>query len=280
MQKMQELDSQAPSNSEPPAATAPAPAPNNQAPTATTPPTENQTPETPAASAPAPEPAAASQMTTPTEPSVAPAPEMTPSATATEAMPQTPASSNSTPTEQSVATPAPADIEPQTQSAPVETMPATAVPTVAPTNENSIEAEEQAIVSQRQGAQSPQAPMAPPIIAPNTNTLPVMNEMVPPPAQAPAPMPVPQEKRGFFSRILHPFGLGRANHPAVVEVQHQPEASAKEKNNSGFAPIQPPPPPVSPEQDAQLQALLQKYEADQISPQEYQTERAAIIGNQ
>jgi hypothetical protein len=46
----------------------------------------------------------------------------------------------------------------------------------------------------------------------------------------------------------------------------------------GLKPIQAPPPPVTPQQDAALQALLKRYIADQISPDEYQVERAKILG--
>lgn len=244
MQKMQELDSAETNNS---AVTTPAP--DNQAPAAATPATENPMPatpsenqtapaETPSATATPPAPAATEPAITPQN--VAPAPEMTPSA----------------------------NVAPQMQSA--------APPVASPTNENSVEAEEQAIVSQRQAAQSSQ-PAPTPTLAANTNALPVMNEMAPPPPSSLTATPAPQRKRGFFSHILHPFG--RQSRPAVIEVQRQPEAQAAAgKNNFGFTPIEPPPLPVTPEQEAQLQDLLQKYEADQITPDEYQTERAAIIG--
>ena len=45
----------------------------------------------------------------------------------------------------------------------------------------------------------------------------------------------------------------------------------------GFPPVEAPPPPVSAQQQADLQALLGKYMANQISPEEYQKERAAIL---
>jgi type IV secretory pathway VirB10-like protein len=47
--------------------------------------------------------------------------------------------------------------------------------------------------------------------------------------------------------------------------------------NMAFQPMQGPPPPISAAKEAQLQALLAKYEADQISSAEYQTQRAAIL---
>lgn len=170
----------------------------------------------------------------------------------------------SIPPSQPVVAPAPEVVVPQTP-------PAAVVPAAsASSGEMSPQAEEQAIISGRQGAVQPQATSAP------ANALPVMNEMASPPAQTPVPVQ-PQKKRGFFSHILHPFG--HASHPAVVEVQHpQPTQGYAVKNNSNFAPITPPPAPVSPDQEAQLQALLEKYKADQITPDEYQAQRAIIVG--
>jgi hypothetical protein len=45
----------------------------------------------------------------------------------------------------------------------------------------------------------------------------------------------------------------------------------------GLKPIEPPASPVSADKEAQLQALLAKYMADQVSPEEYQKQRAAIL---
>jgi hypothetical protein len=45
----------------------------------------------------------------------------------------------------------------------------------------------------------------------------------------------------------------------------------------GFKPIEAPPLPISAQKEAELQALLAKYMADQVSPDEYQKERAAIL---
>ena len=45
----------------------------------------------------------------------------------------------------------------------------------------------------------------------------------------------------------------------------------------GFNPIEAPPLPVSAQKQAELQALLAKYMADQVSPEEYQKQRAAIL---
>jgi Ni/Co efflux regulator RcnB len=45
----------------------------------------------------------------------------------------------------------------------------------------------------------------------------------------------------------------------------------------GFKPIEAPPPPVSAQKQVELQALLARYMANQISPDEYFKERAAIL---
>jgi len=45
-----------------------------------------------------------------------------------------------------------------------------------------------------------------------------------------------------------------------------------------FPKLQAPPLPISTEQQQQLSVLLQKYRADQISPEEYHAERAKILG--
>lgn len=48
----------------------------------------------------------------------------------------------------------------------------------------------------------------------------------------------------------------------------------------GLQPIQPPPAPVTAQQQEELQSLLQRYEADQVTPDEYQAERAKILAGQ
>jgi hypothetical protein len=48
-------------------------------------------------------------------------------------------------------------------------------------------------------------------------------------------------------------------------------------NEPGFTPIVAPPLPISAAKQQQLAALLAQYEADQISPEEYHKQRAAIL---
>jgi hypothetical protein len=47
----------------------------------------------------------------------------------------------------------------------------------------------------------------------------------------------------------------------------------------GLQPIVAPPLPISPDKQAQLQALLAKYKADLVTAEQYQTERAKILGD-
>ena len=71
--------------------------------------------------------------------------------------------------------------------------------------------------------------------------------------------------------------------PAPATAQSIPMGSSQTGNASfpgkelGLKPIVAPPLPISPMQQAQLQALLEKYDANVITPEQYQTERAKIL---
>jgi hypothetical protein len=54
-------------------------------------------------------------------------------------------------------------------------------------------------------------------------------------------------------------------------------APAQNQSRMGFQPIEAPPLPISSTKEAQLQALLEKYKANQITPEQYQTQRAKIL---
>jgi hypothetical protein len=85
-----------------------------------------------------------------------------------------------------------------------------------------------------------------------------------------------------------------ASNSAAAPVSGQPSAAAHSgpppqahpidanlaAKDLGLKPLAPPPPPVTPQQDAALQALLKRYMADQVSPDQYQAERAKILGKQ
>jgi len=115
----------------------------------------------------------------------------------------------------------------------------------------------------------PKQPMVP---APKTKAPPTIGKAPTAPAQAapsappvqpvaanpanPAPSP-------FFTPVVMPPGKPvNPNSPGSV---------------LGLKPIMAPPLPISPAKDAQLQALLARYKADQITPEQYQTTRAKIL---
>ena len=65
--------------------------------------------------------------------------------------------------------------------------------------------------------------------------------------------------------------------PQTQPVAVRPVKPAPPADNSGLTLIAAPPVPISAAKQAQLQALLEKYKADQITPGEYHTERAKIL---
>lgn len=65
--------------------------------------------------------------------------------------------------------------------------------------------------------------------------------------------------------------------PAQPNVGMVPQPQAQPPTPSGLSPIVPPPLPISAEKQAELQDLLSRYMADQISPSQYQDERAKIL---
>ena len=68
---------------------------------------------------------------------------------------------------------------------------------------------------------------------------------------------------------------------AKAEKNKPAESTAKpqaQKTKPVVQPLEAPPLPISTEQDKRLQELLQKYKADQITPEQYQAERAKILG--
>jgi len=63
---------------------------------------------------------------------------------------------------------------------------------------------------------------------------------------------------------------------AAPEAGQPPHPSRAEKG-SKFPPLQAPPTGLSSNQEQQLASLLQKYKADDITPEQYQAERAKIL---
>ena len=92
------------------------------------------------------------------------------------------------------------------------------------------------------------------------------------------------KKQAGAQTMAPPSGVAAAPpaKPAAPEVapavKPPPPANANYAGKTlGLKPIVAPSPPVSPQQEEALQALLAKYMANQISPDEYQKERAAIL---
>jgi hypothetical protein len=63
----------------------------------------------------------------------------------------------------------------------------------------------------------------------------------------------------------------------VAVAAPEPPKPPKMSPKQGFAPLQRPESPLSPAKEQQLQELLRKYRADQITPEQYHAERARIL---
>jgi hypothetical protein len=106
------------------------------------------------------------------------------------------------------------------------------------------------------------------------------------PAAAPAPRPAavqpatPEVKSA--EPQTQPVAVSPAK-PAPPAVKPEAPPPAKQINAAypgkelGLKPIEAPPLPISAAKAVQLQALLEKYKADQITPDQYHTERAKIL---
>ena len=57
----------------------------------------------------------------------------------------------------------------------------------------------------------------------------------------------------------------------------EPTSQAGNSSASNFPPLEGPPLPVSYEKQQKLGELLQRYKADQVTPEQYQAERAKIL---
>lgn len=56
-----------------------------------------------------------------------------------------------------------------------------------------------------------------------------------------------------------------------------PTSNAGNSRPTNFLPLEGPPLPISSDQQQRLSELLQRYKADQVTPEQYQTERAKIL---
>ena len=118
--------------------------------------------------------------------------------------------------------------------------------------------------------------------APGFQPPPIMAE--PPPPSAPTPLPSADAEAVAKAREAE-----RQQMESVV-AQTPPETAAgplamqpnpprrSEFPSLNFPPLQGPPPPISPAKQKQLDGLLQLYRADQITPEQYQAQRAKILG--
>jgi hypothetical protein len=176
--------------------------------------------------------------------------------------------------------------------------PAATMQTTNPTNEPQAQPPPVAV--------TPSGATAPPTNPPAA-TAPAMTptpRVVPAQTTAPAPAPaapkasssgnslfgpVPPASGGAMSKGTTPSSTTSASPtavqiPAPAPVQPLPMEPSQNNNSAaipgkelGLQPIVAPPLPVSADQQAQLQALLEKYEAGGITPVQYQAERAKIL---
>lgn len=95
--------------------------------------------------------------------------------------------------------------------------------------------------------------------------------------------PVPPPSGGYSARATsggtaQPSGTNVTALPSEMYIESSSNAGAAYAGQKmGFKPIQAPPLPITAKQKAQLQALLQKYDANAVTPEQYQAERHKIL---
>jgi hypothetical protein len=147
-----------------------------------------------------------------------------------------------------IATPAPAPVA----AAPVAAAPVVQAPVAAPQPlDAEAQARARAALLQTMGLPPTETPAATP--APTATVMPAPNAVTPTPA---TPMP-PEVK---------PVAAMPAN-ASIPQFANEP----------GYTPIVAPPLPISMTKEQQLETLLAQYKADQISPEQYHKQRAAIL---
>jgi hypothetical protein len=208
------------------------------------------------------------------------------------------------------ATPAPAVVTPavaapvvaEPQSAPAETAPATPAPVA---NEPATPAEATPATTPAEAApatpppaetkpaptMTPGEPAAAATIASETNAAPAASGTTPAapvatmPTEVTPATPPPTETRPAPPAITPAAGtvLQSPAMPAMIKVKPGVMSATNQINaiytgkELGLKPIESPLLPVSAAQQAQLQALLAKYKANQITPEEYYKQRAEIL---
>jgi hypothetical protein len=119
---------------------------------------------------------------------------------------------------------------------------------------------------------------------PSQPTNPVVQSTEPAPAPAPETTPTSVSAPAAAPVVTSPPAnpVVQPTEPAPAPVVAAPpvvetKPAASNPSVSEMQPIVAPPLPISASKESQLQALLEKYKADQITPEEYQKQRAAIL---
>jgi hypothetical protein len=275
LQKMNELDGGQPSQTQtsaPPVVVIPQETPQPTPPPAVepavTPPPAAVAPETnPSTVTETPPPAATAPETNPPAMTETPAPAVTVPETNPPAMPQT--------------EPMPPVPAPATETAP---------PTVAMTNEVAPPPVEETTSPMPTNppapavVEEPTNPPAPPAVetAPPSTTAQQPDQMTNVPSPAPGEVvPLPPSGPTPSAAALT-NGVDSQAARAAQPMNQTPQMAAPAPNNSTSAtptitPIEAPPLPITAAKQARLQALLEQYKADQITPAQYQAERQKIL---
>jgi hypothetical protein len=78
-----------------------------------------------------------------------------------------------------------------------------------------------------------------------------------------------------------PEGIAKAREAVRQRMQSitfaEPTSRGGNPSASNFPPLEGPPLPISSEKQQRLHQLLQRYKSDQVTPEQYQAERAKIL---
>jgi len=168
-----------------------------------------------------------------------------------------------------VVTPAGASVQKPAPPSVVQTPPAQPAPpmTPAPSGDNPAQAAARAALMEKMngpGGANAQPPLT--IVTTPSNAT----------STSPKPMTTTPAKMDAASKAAQSDAAAQA--AARAKAQDAANApKATKKDVLGLPPIPAPALPISAAKQEQLQALLARYKADQITPEEYQTQRAAIL---
>jgi hypothetical protein len=159
---------------------------------------------------------------------------------------------------------------------PAPEAPAPAAPAIAPAQPAApaVAAPAAAIVTPPVVVAKPSGPAEPLYVDPAT--LPAANAEALAKAQKALREKMQQPEPQFAPFVVAtPNPPPRLSEPPPMAVTTPP--AKKPKMSAGFPPIEGPPLPISADQNQRLTDLLQRYKTDQITPAEYQAERAKIL---